>query len=122
MKKLFAVAALASTSVVAHPVFAAPHHGHKYEHAHKSAKADNGSASTDDLNSKSLAAAQGGQAAPTNGVTPPATTLPTAPGLKAPSVDAPVPASGTGVTVPPAPAAPKLPSTTEPANAPTGGQ
>lgn len=122
MKKLFAVAALASATVVAHPVFAAPHHGHKYEHAHKGAKADNGSASTDDLNSKSLAAAQSGQAAPTNGVASAPGPLPEAPTVKTPDVTAPVPAAGTGVTVPPAPSAPTMPSTTEPSNAPTGGQ
>jgi hypothetical protein len=113
-----AVVALASVTLAAGPVYAESHHAHKAGHTHKVAKADQGSASTDDLNSKSLAAAQSGQAAPGA----PAAPTTTAPLATTPGVTAPVPAEGTGVTVPAAPATPTMPSATEPTNAPTSGQ
>ncbi|WP_254454687.1 hypothetical protein [Acetobacter estunensis] len=124
--------------VSAHAETTAHHHLHGHHHA--SSKADNAThtadSKTDDLNAKSLSAAQQDKV-PAIGAEAPATTAPTAsampmapgmamPTVKAPTVTAPsisaptvaAPAAGTGVTAPALPTAP----TTLPANAPAAAQ
>ncbi|WP_173576793.1 hypothetical protein [Acetobacter fallax] len=104
------------------PASAASHHAHKS----KAGPIKDGDAATDDLNAKSLAAAQQDKVPSvgtgSTGMMPSMPGVPTVgmPTMKAPTVTAPtvsVPAAGTGLV---APAAPATPTTTVPANAPTG--
>lgn len=110
-----ALAVLSST-----PVFAATHHSvHHKPHA---SSVDKASPSTDDLNNKSLAAAQTPVAAPPglHETVPERGLINSAPSVPphAPAVVAP----GTGVTAPALPDTPKIPSATDVQNAPNSGQ
>ncbi|NHN86122.1 hypothetical protein GOB93_15945 [Acetobacter musti] len=130
MRSLFSKALLGATILIAAPALtissAAPAsaaHHHDHAKSKTGASKETGEATTDDLNAKSLAAAQQDKVpsmspdAMPGMPAPPGMSMPTG---KMPTVTAPtvsVPAAGTGVV---APAAPAAPTTTVPANAPTG--
>ncbi|MGO3518709.1 hypothetical protein [Acetobacter cibinongensis] len=121
MKKASSLIVASALAVLSSaPVFAATHHGvHHKAHA---SSVDKASPSTDDLNSKSLVAAQTPVAAPPGlhetvperGLINGAQSVPS----HAPAVVAP----GTGVTAPSLPSTPKIPSATDAQNAPSAGQ